>query len=279
MNEITFRTKLLTNPHQLDEDMLAFLEANPDKKSTVQKAREFDQQIIKTLDVEIPEGLHARILLNQSYQQNTSADEAIVYLGTSSTAVEKTEEPKLETLNTTTHKADNKLKSWLTPFFINWPAALAASVVAFALFFTVLQTNHSTKAISGEAMVEHILAHISEDPTLMTEVKLPTTKAQMQQLFASVGAQINKPVEGMSYAGICDVEGQKGLHIVMQENGQPITIIVMPGQKLAAMKAFQKSGYHGELLPVKGGIVAIVANSMEQVALAQTRFFKAVKFA
>ena len=281
MNEIKFRTKLLTDPHQLDEEMLEFLESYPDKKTCVQKAREFDKQILETLDVAIPEGLHARILLNQSYQQNTLAEAEITQSEESETdGLIKGSSDKTNKEHDAIVHLGEKSKSVprTSRTFSGWSTGLAASIAAFLLFFTVLQTNHISKDISGEAIVEHILAHIAEEPALMTEVKLPNSEAQMHELFASVGAQLNKPVEGMSYAGMCDVAGQKGLHIVMQENGQPITIMVIPGQQLAAIKAFQKSGYHGEIMPVKGGIVAIIGKSMEQVALAQNRFFKAVKF-
>ncbi|GAB6070994.1 DUF3379 family protein [Thiomicrorhabdus hydrogeniphila] len=278
MNEIKFRTKLLTDPHQLDEEMLDFLETYPDKKACVQKVREFDKQISDTLDIEIPEGLHARILLNQSYQQNTLAEEETLQPDESA-SVQGTSNKKNKAQEVTPHlSAKSKLASRSSRIFSGWSTGLAAGIAAFLLFFTVLQTNHSSKAISGDAIVEHILAHIAEDPALMTGVKLPNSEAEMHELFASVGAQLNKPVEGMSYAGMCDVAGQKGLHIVMQENGQPITIMVIPGQQLAAIKAFQKSSYHGEIIPVKGGIVAIIGNSVEQVSIAQSRFFKAVKF-
>ena len=275
MNEITFRTKLLTNPYELDSDMLAFLEQNPEKKQSVQKAREFDQKISDVLDVDVPEGLHARILLNQSYQQNHQQNKVDNKPDSSIAGGIEAEVISVKTANSNPN-------GWLSNPFANWAvwtSGIAASVIAFALLFNVLYSPNVHKTISGDAMVNHILAHIAEDPTLMTAVKLPSTESEMHQLFASVGAQLNKPVDGMSYAGICDVEGQKGLHIVMQENGQPITIIVMPGQQITAMQAFEKSGYHGELMPVKGGVVAIVANTMEQVALAQTRFFRAVKFA
>ncbi|WP_040727747.1 DUF3379 family protein [Thiomicrorhabdus sp. Kp2] len=276
MNDMTFRTKLLTNPQLLDEEMLQFLAKNPEKKQTIQQAREFDEKISDVFDIEIPEGLHAKILLNQSYQQNrkntlTNVETPEIRLAVNS--------DKLESIETISNQSTKRSTSaWLTNYFTGWAGGIAASLIAFVVMFSLLQTTHVHKAISGEAMVEHILAHIAEDPSLMTAVKLPNSEEEMQQLFASVGAQLNKPVEGMSYAGICEVEGQKGLHIVIQESGEPITIIVMPGQQVAAMQAFEKSGYHGELMPVKGGVVAIVANSMEQVALAQIRFFKSVKF-
>lgn len=276
MNDMTFRTKLLTNPQLLDEEMLQFLAKNPEKKQTIQQAREFDEKISDVFDIEIPEGLHAKILLNQSYQQNRKNTLTNVETPEISLAVNS---KVLESIAPISNQSTKRSTSaWLTNYFTGWTGGIAASLIAFVVMFSLLQTTQVHKAISGEAMVEHILAHIAEDPSLMTAVKLPNSEEEMQQLFASVGAQLNKPVEGMSYAGICDVEGQKGLHIVIQEKGEPITIIVMPGQQVAAMQAFEKSGYHGELMPVKGGVVAIVANSMEQVALAQIRFFKSVKF-
>ncbi|BCN94060.1 hypothetical protein THMIRHAM_18450 [Thiomicrorhabdus immobilis] len=278
MNEMTFHGKLLTQPENLDDEILAYIEKNPDKKQLLEKAREFEQQIAGVLEVDVPEGLHARLLLNQSNQQNNESQE-------SHQAEENAEKKAIadgigggeaSDLMAETNGAE---RGWFSAQALgSWQWGLAASVLGFAIVLGLWQTPQSLKAFSGEATIDHILAHIQEDPTLMTAVKLPNSNQELQQLFANVGAQLAKPVEGMSYAGMCDVEGQQGLHIVMQEQGQPITIIVIPGQQVSAIEAFHKSGYQGELIPVKGGVVAIVANSMEQLALAQIRFFKAVRF-
>ncbi len=267
MDEMTFRSRLLTRPQHLDHEMLDYLEANPEQKSVVQNAREFDRLISESLDVEVPEGLQARILLKQSYsdkpetQEDTGGTEVISF--------------NQETFIEEVSKSVNKP---ITVWKMNWLYGMVASFLIVAVGLNLLVTNGSLPAASSEAIVNHIVEHIQEEPSLMRAVKLPKNDLEMDRLFAQVGAQLNQPVEGMSYAGMCVIEGQKGLHIVMQQNGQPVTVIVMPGQQLAAMEAFNKSDYHGELIPVKGGVVAIVANSMEQVALAQIRFFKAVRF-
>lgn len=261
MNELTFRKQLQVNPYQLNDDMLAYLQAHPEHKSLVQKVRAFDKQIEEVLDVEIPEGLHARILLNQSYQD--AAEESHVSdAGNETPAVTQMSEWK-KMLN----------GSWLGL------SAMAASLIVVAVSLNLWLTPPKLAHMTGTDLVAHITDHIQEDPSLMTAVKLPKTEADMQRLFATVGASLQQPVDSMSYAGACVINGQQGLHIVMQDEQGPITVIVMPGQQLAAMEAFQSSQYQGELIPVKGGVVAIVANSMEQVAIAQIRFFKAVKFA
>lgn len=272
MNEMNFRTKLLTHPQLLDDEMLAFLEDNPEKKQTVQSIREFDSQIAEALDIGVPEGLHARILLNQSYQENLNSESLQQNSGSPLSE-------KVVDIAGSDKSGLAKASSWLTGNgFMGWPLGIAASLLVVTLTLGLWQNSQQAHITKGVDIVNHVIEHIEHDPSLMTAVKLPSSEQELQELFASVGAQLSKPVEGMSYAGICDVEGQDGLHIVMQENGSPVTIIVMPGQQVAAMEAFEASGYQGELVPVKGGVVAIVADTMEQVALAQIRFFKAVKF-
>lgn len=275
MNDLAFRKQLQINPQQLDEEILTYLEQHPEQKKVVKRVRHFDTQIKEVLNSEVPEGLHARILLNQSYQDAKASSAVDNYNNIADS----------ESINQSNSKDESRVDKlvhfWSTKRTISWTglSAIAASLMIITVSITLWQAPTELKQVNGADMVAHILDHIGEDPTLMTAIKLPKTEADIQALFATVGASLNQPIERMSYAGECVVEGQKGLHIVIQDEQGPVTVIVMPGQQIEAMQAFEASGYHGELLPVKGGVVAIVANSMEQVALAQMRFFKAVRFA
>lgn len=268
LNSISFRSKLLANPQMLDEETLAYLEENPSEKEVVKAARHFDKQISEALDVEVPEGLQARILLKQSMlvdveaQQDSSAQE------TKSTLNENNE----------ANKASKVIQLFAKRPFIS---ALAASVftVGFSLMLFTQSSHNHHGYVGSDAIVAHVLEHLNHEPSLLPELELEGSPGDINELFASVGAQLNKPVEGMKYAGFCDIEGHRGLHIVMKQDGEPVTIIVMPGHQLAASQAFEKSGYKGNLVPVKGGMVAIVADTMEQVKLAEIRFFAAVQFA
>ena len=275
MNDLAFRKQLQITPQLLDEEILAYLEEHPEQKKVVQRVRNFDKQIKEALNVEVPEGLHARILLNQSYQ------DAKANSGMDASNYEEASESINQSDSKREVRADKVVHFWNTERNISWTglSAMAASLMILAVSITLWQAPSDLKPIHGPQMVAHILEHIEHDPTLMTAIKFPETAADMNALFATVGANLHQPIEQMSYAGECVVEGQKGLHIVIQDKQGPVTVIVMPGHQLEAMQAFNSSGYHGELIPIKGGIVAIVANSMEQLALAQIRFFKAVRFA
>ncbi|MBN2865138.1 MAG: DUF3379 family protein [Thiotrichales bacterium] len=290
MNELEFHNRLLQDPHTLDEPMLAYLKANPEQQKSLKKARDLDSKIAGALKVEAPEGLIERILLKQSYQE--SSEEAYVQNEQHEQQEQYVEqvEPSFDTTTQITKskksaqpaRGDKGLSEKTDQGWHSWHYALggmAASFLVAVMFFGLWQNpGHSHKALSGEAMVAHILEHVEHDPDLMKPQDLALSDKELTKLFAKVGATMQQPIDSMSYAGECDVEGQRGLHIVMQSESGPVTIIVMPGHQIEAMVAFNKSGYTGELVPVKGGLVAIVGNSSEQLALAQSRFFKAVKF-
>ena len=279
MNELEFHNRLLQDPHTLDEPMLAYLKAHPEQQQNLKKARELDQKISGALKVEAPEGLVERILLKQSYQESAEQTEPGVDASVEHTAASP---EKVIRLNTHQSKSPESLISRATSRWQSWQYALvgmAASVLVAVLFSGLWQNpQHSHQALTGEDMVAHIIEHVEHDPDLMKPQSLALSESELNQLFAKVGATLQQPVDFMSYAGECDVEGQKGLHIVMQDERGPVTIIVMPGHQIDAMIAFNKSGYTGELVPVKGGLVAVVGSTASQLTLAQSRFFKAVKF-
>lgn len=288
LDNLSFRRKLAENPQVLDDEMLAYLQENPTEKEAVKAARHFDKQVDNVLKVEVPEGLQARILLKQSLLAGNSSSEYTDYssdlheLEANKVFTEKNLVNKQTTFENDKPQSEKPWKNKVVSLFSKQPYVSAIAAGVFTLGIGLMLFNHEVhehKIIGSDEIVVHVLEHLNHEPGLLDELLMPDTHQDMQQLFASVGAQLNQPVEGMKYAGICDIEGQDGLHIVMQQNNKPVTIIVMPGQQLAAAQAFEKSGYKGELVPVKGGMVAIVGDSMEQVALAQIRFFRAVRFA
>lgn len=278
MDSLTFRRKLHTDPQYLDEEMLEYLINHPSDKELVKQARYFDQQLTNALDVEVPQDLQAKILL----KQNMLVEAALKQTSEEDSVQERYDNSETSSaVNARKEKGGvtqwhNSLWSKLTPKPVY--SAIAASVFMVGFGWLLMVNNHHHEPIDGDDIVGHVLEHLTHEPGLLDRLLMPDTEQEMQNLFASVGAKLDYAIEGMKYAGICDISGQDGLHIVMQQDNQPVTIIVMPGQQLEARQAFEKSGYKGELVPVKGGMVAIVGDTMDQIALAQIRFFRAVRF-
>lgn len=245
MNEIQFRKAILTDPFTDDLEVQAYFSEHQTAEAFVVKMRQFDRQIEEVLNVPVPEGLEERILLKHTLSEAQSK------------------------------KVANDTRWWPTL------SAFVASVAIIALTLT-LGLHHQPKPSDPLALevavVSHVLKHEKMQPNILLKQSLPQTQQQIQQLFAQVGARLNQSTDFMSYAGPCEVAGHKGLHIVIQEMEAPVNIVVLPGERLVAMKSFEKEGLMGEMIPVEGGVVAIVGQNAQQLALAQMHFFKAVKF-
>ncbi|QBZ83799.1 chemotaxis protein [Hydrogenovibrio crunogenus] len=250
MNEFEFQQRIQQDPKQLDADMLAFLKAHPEKMEWVKAARAFDKGISNTLEVGVPEGLQERILLKNSFETSAAND-----------------------------------RNWLKNLSV-FAASFVGVAFVINLWLSPLENGTAVdkplllaQAHEMEgAIIEHIVEHSKEAPEIMLKQELPLKEDDLKGMFLKVGAVLNKPVEFMSYAGECEVDGEKGLHLVLQEIDGPVTIIVLPGKQVPSMQAFRKSGLEGQMIPVNGGVVAIVGHSFQQLASAQKHFFQAVTF-
>ncbi len=243
MNDLQFKKQLQAAPFTLDEEMKAYLQRHPELNKMVKNSQQLDQQIKGALQINPPEGLEARILLNHSYEEKKSSPPTLIQ----------------------------------PTFWTRW-SGVAAGFLVVLVGLGFWQERATLFPLKATDVIAHVMHHMEDQPDFMTVNKAPESEQALQKLFLAVGATIDHPIEHMSYVGECVINGQKGLHIVLQEADGPVTIIVMPGQQLTAMEAFEASGYQGELLPVKGGIVAIMGKGRKQVALAHMRFFKAVRF-
>lgn len=258
LDDISFQQRLWQSPSELDDEMKAYLEQHPQKVELVKQAKQFEERLEQVLDVPAPEGLHERILIKNSFE------------AASSTAI-SAKTPKTRFLNF----AD----------FSRW-SAMAASimVLAIGLSFYDYHSSQNASALQGgavemeNAVLQHIVAHAKEEPAIMTKNAPEPTPKALQRIFKYVGATLHKPIDFMSYAGDCEVDGQKGLHIVLQEEEGPVTIIVLPHRQLNGMYTFAQDGLKGQIIPVRGAVVAIVGATDKQLAMAQMHFFKSVSF-
>lgn len=260
LDDISFQQKLWQSPNALDESMQAYLEANPEMIESVKQAKQFEESLSDVLDVPAPEGLHARILMKNTFEEASKI---------------AARSKRTQTMG------------------LSWEAfpkltAIAASFLVLAVGVSFYQHHEATQQTvqlakndpmeMEDAILKHIVEHAKEQPEIMTAQNLQPNPKELQRIFKYVGATMHKPIDFMSYAGDCEVDGQKGLHIVLQEIEGPVTIIVLPHRKLNGMFTFAQDGMKGQIIPVKGAVVAIVGTNDKQLAMAQMHFFNAVSF-
>ncbi len=248
LDEFTFQQKLLQDPANLDAEVMQFLEKNPEKLKGVQQVKTFNLKLHSVMQVQPPEGLADRILMKNCFAE--SANDV----------------------------------HWLKPMSMVAASALLIVVATWSSNTSLWEQQGGSHSVNmdsatvADGVLKHIIEHVKEDPSLMAEHSLALNDNAVQKIFNFVGASLNKSISNMSYAGPCVINGEQGLHVVIQEADGPVTVIVLPGVHLDVMQSFNQGGFMGQMIPVEGAVVAIVGTSDIQLAMAQMDFFKSVSF-
>jgi hypothetical protein len=139
--------------------------------------------------------------------------------------------------------------------FTQW-TALAASIAALAI------TLHFSFIITRpvEAVV---LTHIQDELNHLVErndVQLDAANYVLQ----SIGQRLTASVGTINYAGKCKIRrNQPGAHLVLNGSKGPVTVLLMPGEKIQHRRNIRSSDFDGVIVPTQDGSIAIVGGMGE----------------
>jgi len=107
-----------------------------------------------------------------------------------------------------------------------------------------------------------VVAHIEAERDYLQKTD-EVGEATVAALLEGFGARIRHSPGRVSYAGACEIRNRKGVHLVLQGERGPVTVLYVPGEKPGPTKRFEQDGFSGELLPVGGGSLAVVGEQGE----------------
>ena len=268
LDEFSFYQKVMQNPEQLDEAVQAYLAAHPEKKQVVQQARKMDQLMKSTLTaIQPPEQLADKILLQTAKSENTIIGCLKTLCGLCFERLQKSWRA-LQAL-------DEKWR-WMGG------AAIASSVLMMAMMPQIqsyIQTQHQQIAQAEAlnqietALVQHVNKHAR-----LAKKTTPIPEDELKSKLAEIGASLAEPMDFVTHVSECNINGIKGLHLVIQSFSGPVTVIILPKVTVPQMVAFKKQIYQGELLPVQGATVAVLGQNMTQVGWAQMAVLNHIQF-
>ena len=132
--------------------------------------------------------------------------------------------------------------------------ALAASVMLAA----VIGVRMFAVGVDDILLADEVLAHLDHEPAALV---VSTTPVSDQQLTKAVPASVAHMDHGaglITYAQSCEINGKTVPHLVIQGELGPITILLMPDEKVAAAQTLDGDNVHGVILPVGNGSIAII---------------------
>lgn len=142
--------------------------------------------------------------------------------------------------------------------------ALAASVLA-AVALGVRLTGEDVAATS---LGEQVLTHIDHEMFSMTVSDSAVSGERLARIVPANVANLGPDAGLVTYAQSCVINGHAVPHLVVQGEQGPVTILLMPDEKLDAPQRIENEELQGVILPVGDGSIAIVGrhgNDLERI--------------
>ena len=136
--------------------------------------------------------------------------------------------------------------------------AIAASVL-LAVFVGVRMTGPDVP------LAEQVLAHVDREPAALQVSSKPVSDRQLSRAVPKNMATMNHEAGLITYAQSCSINGNDVPHLVIQGAKGPITILLMPEEKLAEAMTLDGVNVKGVILPVGNGSIAIIGDREEQL--------------
>lgn len=151
-----------------------------------------------------------------------------------------------------------------------WGWAIAASVaIAFTVAIWALRPS--------DTLARDVVKHIGHEPESWTSTQ-PVPTAAVNEVLSKAGVALDMSSDKVMYAQSCYVRGHLVPHLVVKTASGPITVIILPDEKVKERTSFHESGMSGVITPAPRGSLAVLAQGDENVDAVAAEVQKSVRW-
>jgi hypothetical protein len=148
--------------------------------------------------------------------------------------------------------------------------ALAASVaVASVLVIWALRPT--------ETLAHDIVAHVEYESDSWSS-KQPVSPAAVDGILAKAGVVLDMSSDKVMYARTCLFRGHLVPHLVVHTPSGPVTVLVLPDEKVTRKTNFHEDGMTGVITPAPHGSIAVLALGNDSVEAASEQIQQSVRW-
>jgi len=141
--------------------------------------------------------------------------------------------------------------------------AIAATVV----LATSISVRMSSVFEDHDSLAEEVLAHISHEPGALRVTDVAIADDRLVRAVPASLATYERGAALITYAQPCEINGNMVPHLVIQGQYGPVTILLMPDERVEEAIPLDGENQKGVILPVGRGSIAIVGGRDEQLEL------------
>lgn len=138
---------------------------------------------------------------------------------------------------------------------------IAASIALVAVFAGRIFTG----AESYDSLADEVIAHLDHEPVALTVTSTPVAERRLLNVVSRSGVEIETDVGLVTYAKSCVINGKTVPHLVIQGKLGPITLLLMPDEKVDNAVPLTGESINGVILPVGDGSIAIIGEREENL--------------
>jgi len=148
--------------------------------------------------------------------------------------------------------------------------AIAASVLlAVVILIQVLP--------SMQALDAAVLAHINDELNHLQEERNITDET-LNHLIATFGGQFDDSIGQVNYAGLCNIRKGPGMHLVLQSEQGPVSVLIMPDEHIEQRQIIGDGRFSGLIIPAVAGSVAVIGEDDTAISTVATRLQNAISW-
>lgn len=156
-----------------------------------------------------------------------------------------------------------------------WWLAIAASGV-LAVAAATLGWLHFHKPYENLSLERSVLHHVADEVSHLYAPG-PAQPDDVRRVFARFGAKVSEDALGqVSFAGICMMRRNNGVHLVVRGEQGPVTVFFMPGEHANEEMKLDSDRFVGMIEPTKWGSIAVVGEHGEKLGPVLARVRHAV---
>ncbi len=156
------------------------------------------------------------------------------------------------------------MKTW-------YSVAATVALVAFIGFRYVPDSSPVYLSLADE-----VLAHVTHEPMALRVTDQEVSADHLHEVVPGSIAEMDHSAGLITYAETCPISGYDVPHLVIQGKHGPITIMLMPNEKISAAISLNDENSHGVILPVGDGSIAIVGSREENLEDVQMQILQSV---
>ena len=153
--------------------------------------------------------------------------------------------------------------------------ALAASA-ALAALVAIGDARLFGGAPHHGSLAEEILAHLDHEPHALRVSDEAVSDARLTRIVPANLATLDHSAGLITYVQTCKINGKLSPHLVIQGKSGPVTVILMPEERVRSAQTITGERINGVILPVGNGSIAIIGGEDEDLEPIQRRLIDSV---